>query len=829
MAITSKDPQLSTSLVMSASLVLALLAILILAFLWNIHDDADRDIVALSRMESAINMVNSLEWQAMYAQKVTTDDQQRIASEVDEIKRRESELTASAQALPKWDRIETLKHKYIDAVSEEVSRIAKSDIEGAHKIHESSVEPTLAELRPLLFAMIKSCEEKGTTASHLQIAGSISVVLLSCISVLLLFNKAQRFQQFEERKRALETFISDAPVGLAMFDRSMCYIRCSKQYLRDVGLGDMNVVGKSHYELFPEIPEHWIDAHRRGLSGEVIDAQEDWIAADGSHRTVHWTIHPWGDSGVHSGGIILFTEDVTERLRAEHFLRESEERFRQVVESATVGIFISTECTFRYLNPAALALFGAERADQIVGQNVFARVHPDSRALVSERIHSVAEDGQKVPFLEEKYLRLDGSELEVEVTAIPFTFEQRAGALVFFHDITERNREAANRNALEQQLRQAQKIEAIGRLAGGIAHDFNNLLMVVQSYAEILQEDLPANDPARSKTQAIMQAAERGAGLTRQLLAFSRKQILSPSVLILNDVIKDTAKMLRRIIGEDIDFRLRLSDSLWAVEADSDQVVQVLMNLSVNARDAMPEGGTLTIATANVTVQDGENASKPYLTAGEYVELSVTDTGVGMSAQTLEQIFDPFFTTKEVGKGTGLGLATVYGIVKQSRGYIWAESELGRGACFTVYFPRIVATLTSGKPGKSVATPRGTEVVLVAEDEGALREAISHYLRGLEYTVLAGASGQQALSIASEQGRIDLLVTDLVMPKMSGIELSRTLGVLHPELKTIFMSGYTDDALLRRSIHELSASFLQKPFSLGTLARRIREMLDSDE
>ena len=383
---------------------------------------------------------------------------------------------------------------------------------------------------------------------------------------------------------------------------------------------------------------------------------------------------------------------------------------------------------------------------------------------------------------------------------------------------------------MEEKLRQAQKLESLGRLAGGVAHDFNNLLMVIQSYAEMLQDKLADDNPLRRNTQEIMKAANRAASLTRQMLAFSRKQILLPVVLDLNAVINETAKMLKRLIGEDIEFRFGLAESLWAIEADSDQVVQILMNLCVNARDAMPQGGTLTIATGNVTAEQGSISGQPYVPPGDYVRLLVTDTGMGISKDVQGHIFDPFFTTKEVGKGTGLGLATVYGIVKQSGGYVWVDSELGQGACFTIYLPRVKRAIVSDMLAKAETRPRGAEILLVAEDEGALREAMCDYLRSLGYTVFAANSGQQALSLAGQyEGHINLLITDLVMPGISGRDLAQTLGSLRPDLKTIYMSGYTSDAVLRHGIQEQSATFLQKPFSLGTLARKVRDALGRTE
>jgi signal transduction histidine kinase/CheY-like chemotaxis protein len=389
--------------------------------------------------------------------------------------------------------------------------------------------------------------------------------------------------------------------------------------------------------------------------------------------------------------------------------------------------------------------------------------------------------------------------------------------------IQEKTEEATR---LEAQFRQAQKMEAMGRLAGGIAHDFNNLLMVIQSYTEMLRDDLPAADGLRNNTEQILKAATRAGSLTRQMLAFSRKQILSPVVLDLNAVIEDAAKMLKRLIGEDIEFRVLPAESLWKVEADPDQIVQVVMNLCVNARDAMAQGGTLTIATRNVAAVEMGATGCPEAPSGEYVKFSVADTGIGISKAMQEHLFEPFFTTKEVGKGTGLGLATVYGIVKQSGGHMRIDSELGQGACFTIYLPRVKQAIAPESSSEPEFRPRGMETILVVEDEEALREAMRDYLQSLGYTVLAACAGPQALALsAGHKGPIDLLISDVVMPAMSGRELSEKLRQQRPNLRTIFMSGYTDDEVLRRGVQKLGAAFLQKPFSLATLALDVRTML----
>jgi PAS domain S-box-containing protein len=534
-------------------------------------------------------------------------------------------------------------------------------------------------------------------------------------------------------------------------------------------------------------------------------------------------------SGIAFGDKLLTTFiDITERKRTEQSLRESEQRFRNVVEGAPVGMFIETDGLFQYLNPAALALFGAERADQVVGQTVADRIHPDSRAAVGERSRQICDELRVAPFLEERYLRLDGTELDVEVTARPFVFQERNSAIVFARDITERKREEEKSRDLQLQLHQSQKMEAVGRLAGGIAHDFNNLLMVIQSFTEMLQGSLPGNSPLQRNTREIMKAAKRGASLTSQMLAFSRKQIIAPVVLDLNTVIHETAKMLKRIIGEDIEFRVESAESLWTIEADPAQIAQILMNLCVNSRDAMPQGGTLLIATANATVGEGSNGRESRVSPGDYVRLSVSDTGTGISKEHQEKIFEPFFTTKEVGKGTGLGLAMVYGIVEQSGGHVFVESELSQGSRFTIYLPRVEGEPVLDYSANTETQTRGTETVLVAEDDDALREAMCEYLRSLGYLVLAASSSQQTLSVARQQGHIDLLLTDVVMPGMNGRELSQTLAAQRPDLKTIHMSGYTDDALLRHGVEEMGIRFLQKPFRLSTLARKVRETLESE-
>ncbi|MGH9945533.1 MAG: ATP-binding protein, partial [Pyrinomonadaceae bacterium] len=390
-------------------------------------------------------------------------------------------------------------------------------------------------------------------------------------------------------------------------------------------------------------------------------------------------------------------------------------------------------------------------------------------------------------------------------------------------------RDVTERKGLEEQLRQAQKMEAVGRLAGGVAHDFNNLLTAITGYSDLSLRRLADNPAVRRNLEEVKKAAERAAGLTRQLLAFSRKQVLQPKVIVLNDVIHDMNKMLQRLIGEDVELRAELDPRLGRVKADPGQIEQVIMNLSVNARDAMPLGGRLTIATANATLTAEDARRHHYVQPGAYVLLSITDTGCGMDEETRKHIFEPFFTTKEVGKGTGLGLSTVYGIVKQSGGYVWADSEIGRGTTFRIYFPRVEAPIRSDivKDGDG-ALPQGEETVLLVEDEDIVRELTHEFLEMSGYTVLEARNGRDAITICEQHdGPINLVLTDVVMPQMSGRELVERLAPLRPAMRVLYMSGYTDDQIVHHGVLSESKSFLEKPFTIQALARKVRAVLDA--
>ena len=522
-------------------------------------------------------------------------------------------------------------------------------------------------------------------------------------------------------------------------------------------------------------------------------------------------------------GCVHVMRNITARKRAEEALRRSEASYRSLIMGASYGIFrCDVEGKFQAVNPALISMLGYASENELLSRNLLHDIIAD----VEEGARLLQQYRQKgrVDGVESRWKRQDGSALSVRLSGRTVLGED--GALEGFEVIAEDVRE---RRRLEEQLRQAQKMEAVGRLAGGIAHDFNNLLTVVTGYNDLLLANVKAADGVRGYLEEIKRAAERATDLTRQLLAFSRKQVLAPQILDLNAVVAGMDKMLRHVIGEDIDLATVLEPKLGRVKADPGQVEQVLMNLAVNARDAMPQGGKLTLTTANVEL-DRTYVLRHALTApGPYVMLAVSDTGCGMDSETLNHLFEPFFTTKEPGRGTGLGLAMVYGIVQQSGGNIWVYSEPGNGSTFKIYLPRVKESAAREEPREASAVPaQGSEVVLVVEDDAAVRPLVSGLLGAHGYKVLIAPGPEEALRIcADHKETIDLLLTDLVMPKMSGRQLAERLVSLRPKLKVLYMSGYTDDAIVHHGVLEKGTAFLQKPFTPGALARKVREVLDA--
>src|SRR5579872_5521488 len=485
-------------------------------------------------------------------------------------------------------------------------------------------------------------------------------------------------------------------------------------------------------------------------------------------------------------------------------LMHSESNFRSLVHNAPIGICrCARDGTILQVNPALLLMLGYVSPSDLLGRNLLADLYADRRR--SDDLERNFESDQHFHDMEAEWKHRQGNPIVVRLSGRPVTDDAVSSYELVAEDITERR-------ILEQQFRQAQKMEAIGRLAGGIAHDFNNLLMVISGYTQMLLDELKGESPLRKAATEIEKAADRAASLTRQLLAFSRKQVLSPKVLDLNALVLDNLKMLPRLIGEDVEVVNVPGADLGRIKADPGQVAQVILNLAVNARDAMPQGGKIILETANVTLEESYTQKRTSMPAGEYVMLAITDTGSGMDADTQSHIFEPFFTTKGP-QGTGLGLSTVYGIIKQSGGFIWVYSEPGQGSTFKIYFPRVSEPelpVELPVPGKKVAG--GKETILLVEDEATLRELVRRFLERHQYT-----------------GRIHLLLTDIVMPDMNGRELARRLLRLRPGTPVIYMSGYTERAVHQNGELEKGLAFLQKPFTEQVLTEKVRAVLESRE
>jgi two-component system cell cycle sensor histidine kinase/response regulator CckA len=510
-----------------------------------------------------------------------------------------------------------------------------------------------------------------------------------------------------------------------------------------------------------------------------------------------------------------------EHKRNEQALRRSEVRYRSLVQTAVYGIYRSSLAgQFLDVNPALIGMLGYDSALEVLAldpqKDVFVDPGEYSR-LVDEFRRNGRMDGFEV-----RWKRKDGNAITVRISgrAVAGGDEPADVLEAIAEDITERR-------VLEDQFRQAQKMEAVGRLAGGIAHDFNNLLTVVSGYTEVMLDQLPPGNPLHAKAEAIQQASDRATTLTRQLLAFSRKQILELKVVDVNAIVADMERLLRPLIGEDIELVTQLAASVGCTRADAGQLEQVIMNLVVNAKDAMPNGGKICIRTANVTLDDSHRPENTFIKHGAYIMIQVSDTGQGMDRETQARIFEPFFTTKEKGKGTGLGLSTVYGIIKQSGGYVFVQSELGRGTVFTIYFPRVdEPSEPLGASQVALASAGGSETVLLVEDEDSVRQLVRETLESRGYRVLEAENGNAGLALAaSHADTIHLVITDVVMPGLSGHELVQQLVAVRPSIKTLYLSGYAQDAFPTPLTTDSQKTFLQKPFTLQSLARKVREIL----
>jgi len=631
----------------------------------------------------------------------------------------------------------------------------------------------------------------------------------------------------EERDRAHESILQlaaivessdDAIIGKTL-DGTITSWNAGAE--RIYGYSANEALGRSISILVPpdraeEIPQI-LEKLKRGE--HVRNYETVWVRKDGKRIDTSVTTSLVKDSSGKLTGVSIIGRDITERKRAEEALI----KLRKAVDTSGEVIFMTDrEGVITFVNPEFTRLYGYTE-QEVVGKTTPRVLKSGSRSPEEYASFWKTILDKRVGKEEWVNKTKDGRLVNIENATNPILDEQGdiTGFLAIQRDITERK-------VLEGQLRQAQKMEAVGRLAGGIAHDFNNLLTIIAGYSDMMLSRLAADDPLRAHVSEIRIAGDRAASLTRQLLAFSRQQVLAPQVLDLNAVVANMDKMLRRLIGEHIDLVTVCEKRLWHVKADPGQLEQVIMNLAVNARDAMPKGGKLTLETANVELDGAYARAHVAVKPGRYIMLAVSDTGCGMDSETQSHLFEPFFTTKERGKGTGLGLSTVYGIVKQSGGNVWVYSELGRGATFKVYLPQVDEPLEEPRPVEARAVPaRATETVLVVEDEVSVRSLVRGVLESRGYRVLEACHGADALSISDQHGGpIHLLLTDVVMPEMSGRDLASRVMPRRPEIRVLYMSGYTDDAIIHNGVLDAGTAFLQKPFTPDALARKVREVLD---
>jgi PAS domain S-box-containing protein len=651
-----------------------------------------------------------------------------------------------------------------------------------------------------------------------------------CIHVLRDVSDRNRAEQAlrnsEEQLRLILTSTAEAIYGL---DGEGNCTFCNPACLRFLGYRDpQDLLGKNMHLLVHHtradgttsvLAECPIDiARREGKSTHVVD--EALWRRDGTSFPAEYWSYPIEKNGRQVGSVVTFL-DISERKRAEQTLRDSEEKHREFIENATYGLFRSdSQGTLLDVNPALVSMLGYGSKEELLARNLDRDIY-DNPADRTSTLQTLRRFG-KVDGLELNWRRKDRTIIVVRLCGR--VIKGHEGQIPCFEGIAE---DITERRTLEEQYRQAQKMEAMGRLAAGVSHDFNNLLGVIIGYSDLLLAALPADGLLWHRVGEVKKAGQRAALLTSQMLAFSRKQVLTPRVLDLNAVVSDTSTMLIRLLGEDIELVTKLHPALDHVKADPTQIEQVLINLAINARDAMPHGGKLFIETTNAKL--GQHCGQHHdieAQPGNYVLLAVRDTGIGMDKRTQARMFEPFFTTKGVGKGTGLGLATVYGIIKQSGGCISVCSEVGKGSTFNVYMPQVNEILNPVQPEATTPFPQASGTILLVEDEESLRELSHRLLESMGYGVMEAANGADAIRIAGQcPDPIQLLITDVVMPGMSGRQLAELLLAMRSQMKVLYVSGHTEDVIVHHAILKPGVAFLQKPFTRDALAKKIQEVL----
>ena len=631
--------------------------------------------------------------------------------------------------------------------------------------------------------------------------------------------------QLRASERRFRALIENSSDGIALISASGIVQYISPSASRIVGRRAEEREGRSftefvHYDDQPALLAAFREVLAEHCASRRVEVR--YKHSDGEWHLMEGTFtNRLEEPDIHA--VVVNYRDVTEQMRAVVALRESETRFRQMAEHINEAFFVvdlETRSAI-YVSPGWSEIWGRPVADGYDAEIWFQAIHPDDQAAMAASQVAVAR-GEKSES-EFRVVRPDGTTRWVRGRAFPVRnadgrVYRMVGVAV---DVTEL------RNAQEK-FTQAQKMEAVGRLAGGVAHDFNNLLTVILTDTEVVRSSLPAGSEEAELLAEVRRAGESAVGLTRQLLAFSRKQLVEPTVFNLNDAVTDISKMLRRLIGEDVRLETKLVGGNASIRADRGQIEQVLTNLAVNARDAMPQGGSLTLETKVVRIDESLRESIPELPVGEYIVLAVSDTGNGMSEETRAHAFEPFFTTKGLGKGTGLGLATCHGIVKQSGGHVTLYSEVGVGTTFRIYLPRVAAAAEAVEAAVAPTTPKGNETILVVEDDPGVRRVGARLLRAQGYRVLEAEDAVAAQHVLREHtGVIDLLFTDVVLPGVGGRELAERVRDARPSVKVLFTSGYTDDVILRHQLISHDVAILQKPYSQSTLSQKVRAVLDA--
>jgi two-component system cell cycle sensor histidine kinase/response regulator CckA len=653
------------------------------------------------------------------------------------------------------------------------------------------------------------------------------------LGTVLLFNLYTVYQQLQlhrmrrrlfEREELFRLISDNAADMIAVVDMDGKRIYNSQSYGRVLGYDESELKNSSAFEqIHPEdrervrkaADEARLNGIGRTLEYRIRHKNGAWLVLESTASVIRT---PAGEPQK----LVIVNRDITERKRAAESLRQSESGFRSMVEDAPYGIFrCSSDGKLVSANPAFQGMLGYEDAHELLQSNLVDDVF--GGAAEFQKLNSLLEGGKEFKDVAVELRRKDGAQITVRCRGRSVKNHEGVPSFdVFAEDVTEKR-------ILERQLQMAGKMEAVGRLSGGIAHDFNNLLGVIIGYSQLFKRKLEPGSPLLEHAQEIEKAGQRASALTRQLLAFSRQQVLTPAVLNLNDLVTDMVKMLPRLIGEDITVSTSLARNLGTVKADQGQIEQVIMNLAVNARDAMPEGGNLRIETSNRHLDQAYTRHHPGAKAGQYIMLAVIDSGTGIDAETLAHIFEPFFTTKEVGKGTGLGLATVYGVVKQSEGYVWVDSEPGKGASFQIFLPKVDEEPVSQIPAKERdgEVAKGSETILLVEDSEPLRNLTQSFLELHGFSVLVAQNGEEAIQVAARHaGKIHLLLTDVVMPGINGRVLAERLLLKRRDMKILFISGYTDSFVAVHGVLDRGMNLLNKPFTEDELAQRVQEVLD---